>query len=310
MRLALPMAEWITIIDSRCFIFIVFLTYHTIPRIYPACFNRITKRGDPMNKYEPGSEVIFHPKGNISPLKSEHFTVLYTESDLVLLFNHTTRSTMWVPEGDLAPSGSKAASQVCNYFKEGFLDFKPFQSEIVMFVLASLGARAHLEDIAVKCQEVRPKLFQWDKFVYPNREKARNGLSELKGLGYAEGHNNTWWLTLDGISQTHKRHGQLSKLSGTEYAWAHEDEIKEIAEEIRGTALFSNFNTGGSLSNHSGSFHMLINCSPDMDPAIIKSKTCAFCWRASLIGDPSVGTHDDVYFDFAKACYNEYIERG
>ena len=122
---------------------------------------------------------------------------------------------------------------------------------IAVLALYSLGGatqRQHQEDIAVKCHELAPRRFSWERYAFPNLDVVGKALRDAKHRKNGElitGDKRIGWLlTPDGIdwasSNTHVASGSMA--SGASVLGAAED--REL-RQLRSHRLFEAWRAGG-----------------------------------------------------------------
>ena len=122
--------------------------------------------------------------------------------------------------------------------------------QVAVLALYSLGgatARQHQEDVAVKCYELAPRRFSWERHDYPDIDRAggalRDGKKAKNGALVTGDKRIGWLLTPAGIDWARER-AQLtggSKAKGASVLSAADDrELKQLREH----RLFREWRTG------------------------------------------------------------------
>ena len=124
----------------------------------------------------------------------------------------------------------------------------PQIAALALYLIGGATARQHQEDVAVKCYELAPRRFGWEKYEYPDTDRAGDALRKAKQPKYgalATGDKRAGWLlTPVGIDWA-AEHGRLaggSVASGASVLGAAED--REL-RQLRSHRLFEAWRAGG-----------------------------------------------------------------
>ena len=75
---------------------------------------------------------------------------------------------------------------------------------LALYALGGATSRQHGEDIALKCYEIAPRRFSWEKYQYPHLEVVRSALRDAKkekhGVMVSGADAKGWLLTKEGLS--------------------------------------------------------------------------------------------------------------
>ena len=124
----------------------------------------------------------------------------------------------------------------------------PQIAALALYLLGGATARQHQEDVAVKCYELAPRRFGWEKYEYPDTDRAGDALRKAKQSrngALATGDKRAGWLlTPEGIDWA-AEHGGLASdgvASGASVLGAAED--REL-RQLRSHRLFEAWRAGG-----------------------------------------------------------------
>jgi len=190
---------------------------------------------------------------------------------------------------------------------------------VAVYALSLLGGahkKVHTEDIAMKCMQIAPDRFRWERYDYPDKERVRKALvhaSEEKNRSLVTGRS--------GMEQRSKsRDGWQITPSGAEWLRAHESvfenafthssgaaaptiprrEAQRFLKTIRLDPAFQIYQSKRSLAEVSRyMFTDLLNCSPDSPPETIKVKFDRLRSTAELVNDKQV-------LGFLAACHEQF----
>ena len=118
---------------------------------------------------------------------------------------------------------------------------------LALYALGGATARQHQEDVAVKCHELAPRRFSWERYEYPDIDRAGVALRDAKKAktgAFVTGDKRVGWLlTPDGIDwasgNIHLASG--GKASGASVLGAAEDrELRKLGEH----RLFGEWQSG------------------------------------------------------------------
>ena len=124
----------------------------------------------------------------------------------------------------------------------------PQIAALALYLIGGATARQHQEDVAVKCYELAPRRFGWERHDYPDIDRVGTGLRDAKkpkNGALATGDKRAGWLlTPEGIDWA-AEHGRLasgSVASGASVLGAAED--REL-RQLRSHRLFEAWRAGG-----------------------------------------------------------------
>ena len=124
----------------------------------------------------------------------------------------------------------------------------PQIAALALYLLGGATARQHQEDVAVKCYELAPRRFSWERHDYPDIDRAGVALRDAKkpknGAITTGDKRVGWLLTPEGIDWA-AEHGGLasgSVASGASVLGAAED--REL-RQLRSHRLFEAWRAGG-----------------------------------------------------------------
>ncbi len=174
---------------------------------------------------------------------------------------------------------------------------------IAVFALSLLGGshrKVHTEDLALKCFELAPDRFQWEKYPFADKELVRKALfhaSEKKNGALVAGRagiekrgksRDGWQLTPAGAAWVAANSTHLDARVPSKGAVIPKREAERILRKIRSERAYQLFSTGGISEVTSYMFTDLLNCSPDAPPDVIRTKFQRLVTNASLIGDETI----------------------
>ena len=121
---------------------------------------------------------------------------------------------------------------------------------LALYALGGATARQHQEDVAVKCHELAPRRFGWERYEYPDIDRAGIALRTAKGAktgAFVTGDKRAGWLlTPDGIDWASGNIHLASdgKAGGASVLGAAEDrELRKLREH----RLFGEWQSGGDI---------------------------------------------------------------
>ncbi len=124
----------------------------------------------------------------------------------------------------------------------------PQIAALALYLLGGATARQHQEDVAVKCYELAPRRFGWERHEYPDIDRVGTGLRDAKkprnGALTTGDKRAGWLLTPEGIDWA-AEHGGLASdgvASGASVLGAAED--REL-RQLKSHRLFEAWRAGG-----------------------------------------------------------------
>lgn len=190
---------------------------------------------------------------------------------------------------------------------------------IAVYALSLLGGahkKIHTEDLAMKCMEIAPDRFRWERYDYPDKERVRKALVHA-----SEDKNGSLVTGRSGMEQRSKsRDGWQITPAGAEWLRVHESifenaftrspgaaaptiprrEAQRFLKTIRSDRAFQIYQSKRSLSDVSRyMFTDLLKCSPDSPTETIKVKFDRLRSTAELVNDKQV-------LDFLAACNEQF----
>ena len=187
---------------------------------------------------------------------------------------------------------------------------------IAVYALSLLGGthkKVHTEDIAMKCMEVAPNRFRWERYDYPDKELVRKALVHA-----SENKNGSLVVGRSGMEQRGKsRDGWQITPAGAEWLRNNESvfenalthspgttiprrEAQRFLKTIRSESAFQIYLSHRNLTDVSRyMFTDLLNCSPDAPQETIKAKFDRLHSIAELVNDKQV-------LEFLAACNDQF----
>lgn len=187
---------------------------------------------------------------------------------------------------------------------------------IAVHALSLLGGahqKAHTEDIALKCFELAPDRFRWEKHHFADKELVRKALfhaSEAKNGALVSGRaggeqrgksRDGWQLTPAGAAWVLANGSHLSSFTRSEHAEAiPRREAERLVKKMRAEQAYKLFAATGAVSELTPyMFTDLLNCSPDAPPDVIQAKFQRLLANAKLLGDQAI-------LAFLKSCETRF----
>jgi len=190
---------------------------------------------------------------------------------------------------------------------------------VAVYALSLLGGahkKVHTEDIAMKCVEIAPDRFRWERYDYPDKERVRKALvhaSEEKNGSLVTGRSGMeqrsksrdgWQITPAGAEwlRVHESifEGAFTRSPGAAAPTIPRREAQRFLKTIRSDPAFLMYQSKRSLADVSRyMFTDLLNCSPDSPSETIKVKFDRLSSIAEIVNDKQV-------LDFLAACKAQF----